>query len=170
MRISDWSSDVCSSDLWGASALIEDAVRHDEGRLAKDGPLVVATGKHTGRSAKDKFIVQDDETRDTIWWGKTNVPMTPDHFAALKADFLAHLAERPRLYRQQLFGGSQPEHRVAVQVVTEYAWHSQFIRTLLCRPTAAELADFAAEYTIVDLTRFREIGRASCRERGGQYV
>ncbi|MGQ2932177.1 MAG: phosphoenolpyruvate carboxykinase (ATP), partial [Sphingopyxis sp.] len=80
----------------------------------------------TGRSAKDKFIVQDDETRDTIWWGKTNVPMTPDHFAALKADFFAHLADRPRLFRQQLFGGSQPEHRVAVQVVTEFAWHSQF--------------------------------------------
>src|SRR3546814_16063327 len=81
--------------------------------------------------------------------------MTPDHVAALKADFLAHLAERPRLYRQQLFGGSQPEHRVAVQVVTEYAWHSQFIRTLLCRPTAAELAAFAAEYTIIDLPSFR---------------
>ncbi|MBB6426024.1 phosphoenolpyruvate carboxykinase [Sphingopyxis sp. JAI128] len=139
----------------GASALIEDAVRHDEGLLAKDGPLVVATGKHTGRSAKDKFIVQDDETQDTIWWGKTNVPMTPDRFAALKADFFAHLAERPRLYRQQLFGGSQPEHRVAVQVITEFAWHSQFIRTLLCRPTPAELASFAAEYTIVDLPSFR---------------
>src|SRR3546814_4455506 len=139
----------------GTSALIEDAVRHDEGRLAKDGPLVVATGRHTGRSAKDKFIVQDAETADTIWWGKTNVPMTPDHFAALKADFLAHLADRPRLYRQQLFGGSQAEHRVAVQVVTEYAWHSQFIRTLLCRPTAAELAAFAAEYTIIDLPSFR---------------
>lgn len=81
--------------------------------------------------------------------------MTPEHFAALKADFLAHLAERPRLYRQQLFGGSQPEHRVGVQVITEFAWHSQFIRTLLCRPTAAELAAFAAEYTIIDLPSFR---------------
>ncbi|HJS12325.1 phosphoenolpyruvate carboxykinase (ATP), partial [Sphingopyxis sp.] len=90
------------AENWGTSALIEDAVRHNEGRLAKDGPLVVQTGKHTGRSAKDKFIVQDAETADTIWWGKTNVPMTPNHFAALKADFLAHLAERPRLYRQQL--------------------------------------------------------------------
>ncbi|BBB09831.1 phosphoenolpyruvate carboxykinase [Sphingopyxis sp. EG6] len=143
------------AENWGTSALIEDAVRHGEGLLAKDGPLVVATGKHTGRSAKDKFIVQDDKTRDTIWWGKTNVAMTPDHFAALKADFFAHLAERPRLYRQQLFGGSQREHRVGVQVVTEFAWHSQFIRTLLCRPTTEELASFAAEYTIIDLPSFR---------------
>ena len=143
------------AENWGTAQLVEEAIRHGEGLLAKDGPLVVATGKHTGRSAKDKFIVQDGETADTIWWGKTNVAMTPEHFAALKADFFAHLAARDRLYRQQLFGGSQPEHRVAVQVVTEYAWHSQFIRTLLCRPTDAELAAFAAEYTIVDLPSFR---------------
>jgi len=143
------------AENWGTARLVEDALRHGEGLLAKDGPLVVETGKHTGRSAKDKFIVQDGETRDTIWWGKTNVAMTPDHFAALKADFLAHLAGRERLYRQQLFGGSQPEHRVQVQVVTELAWHSQFIRTLLVRPTDAELAAFAAEYTIIDLPSFR---------------
>ncbi len=90
----------------GTSALIEDAIRHGEGLLAKDGPLVVETGKHTGRSAKDKFIVQDAETADTIWWGKTNVPMTPDHFAALKADFFAHLAARPRLLRSAVRGRS----------------------------------------------------------------
>ncbi|MGB7412278.1 MAG: phosphoenolpyruvate carboxykinase [Sphingopyxis granuli] len=143
------------ADNWGTARLVEDAVRHGEGLLAKDGPLVVATGKHTGRSAKDKFIVQDDETRDTIWWGKTNVAMTPDHFAALKADFLAHLAASDRLYRQQLFGGSQPEYRVGVQVLTEYAWHSQFIRTLLCRPTADELAAFQTDYTVIDLPSFR---------------
>ncbi|AMG76139.1 MULTISPECIES: phosphoenolpyruvate carboxykinase [Sphingopyxis] len=143
------------ADNWGTARLVEDAVRHGEGLLAKDGPLVVATGKHTGRSAKDKFIVQDDETRDTIWWGKTNVAMTPDHFAALKADFLAHLAASGRLYRQQLFGGSQPEYRVGVQVLTEYAWHSQFIRTLLCRPTADELAAFQTDYTVIDLPSFR---------------
>ena len=94
------------AENWGTAQLVEDAIRHGEGLLAKDGPIVVATGKHTGRSAKDKFIVQDAETADTIWWGKTNVPMTPDHFAALKADFFAHLASRDRVYRQQLFGGS----------------------------------------------------------------
>src|SRR3546814_18066036 len=96
----------------GTSALIEDAVRHDEGRLAKDGPLVVATGRHTGRSAKDKFIVQDAETADTIWWGTTNVPMTPDHFAASQAAFLAHPPARPPLYRQQLFRGAQAAKRL----------------------------------------------------------
>src|SRR3546814_2424506 len=81
--------------------------------------------------------------------------MTPADFAALKEDFFAHLASRDRLYRQQLFGGSQPEYRVGVQLLTEYAWHSQFVRTLLCRPSADELAAFESEYTIIDLPSFR---------------
>ena len=76
----------------GTAPLVEAAIRNGEGMLAKDGPLVVATGKHTGRSAKDKFIVRDAETENNVWWGKTNAPMTPEHFAALKADFLAALA------------------------------------------------------------------------------
>lgn len=135
--------------------LVEHAVRRGEGRLAKDGPLVVETGKHTGRSAKDKFIVRDAETEDTVWWGSTNVGMTPEHFAALKADFLTHLGTKDTLFVQDLYGGSQPEHRVTVRVVNEYAWHSQFIRTLLVRPEAHELKEFAAEYTIIDLPSFR---------------
>src|SRR3546814_10740194 len=78
-RTVETQADVAEN--WGTARLVEDAVRHGEGLLAKDGPLVVATGKHTGRSARDKFIVQDAETADTIWWGKTNVTMTPAHFA-----------------------------------------------------------------------------------------
>jgi phosphoenolpyruvate carboxykinase (ATP) len=139
----------------GTAALAEQAIINGEGRLAKDGPLVVETGKHTGRSAKDKFIVRDAETESTVWWGKVNVPMTPEHFAALKADFFAALADKDRLYVADLFGGSQPEHRVNVRVVNELAWHNMFIRTLLVRPTAQELEGFAPEYTIIDLPSFR---------------
>lgn len=135
--------------------LVEHAVRRGEGRLAKDGPLVVATGKHTGRSAKDKFIVRDAETEGTVWWGDTNRGMTPEHFAALKADFLAHLGTKDTLFAQDLYGGSQPEHRVNVRVVNEFAWHSLFIRTLLVRPEAEALPGFQPEYTIIDLPSFR---------------
>ncbi len=135
--------------------LVEHAVRRNEGRLAKHGPLVVTTGKHTGRSAKDKFIVRDATTEDTVWWGSVNRGMDPAHFAALKADFLAELAQRETLFVQDLHGGSQPEHRVRVRVINEFAWHNLFIRTLLCRPDAAELADFVPEYTIIDLPSFR---------------
>ncbi|MEO6041044.1 MAG: phosphoenolpyruvate carboxykinase [Croceibacterium sp.] len=140
---------------FGTAALVEEAVRNGEGALAAHGPLVVKTGLHTGRSAKDKFIVRDAETENTVWWGKTNVPMTPEHFAALKADFMAALADKPTLYVADLFGGSQPEHRVNVRVINELAWHNLFIRTLLVRPSAEQLAGFEPEYTIIDLPSFR---------------
>jgi len=148
----------------GTAPLVEHAVRNGEGLLAKDGPFVVATGKHTGRSAKDKFIVRDAETEHTVWWGKTNAPMTPDHFAALKADFLNALAQRDTVYVADLFGGSQPEHRVNVRVINELAWHNLFIRTLLVRPDADQLAGFVPEYTIIDLPGFRaDPARHGCR-------
>jgi phosphoenolpyruvate carboxykinase (ATP) len=139
----------------GTEALIEAALANGEGRLAKHGALVVETGQHTGRAAKDKFIVRDATTEDTVHWGKVNVPMTPDHFAALKADFLAALKDKGTLYVADLFGGSQPEYRVNVRVVSELAWHNLFIRTLLVRPTEQELEGFAPEYTIIDLPSFR---------------
>jgi phosphoenolpyruvate carboxykinase (ATP) len=138
----------------GTARLVEEAVKRGEGLLAKDGPLVVKTGKHTGRSAKDKFIVRDAETESTIWWDN-NAAMSPAHFAALKADFLAALAEKKDLFVQDLYGGSQPEHRVRVRVINELAWHNQFIRTLLVRPEESELAGFEPEFTIIDLPSFR---------------
>ena len=148
----------------GTAPLVEHAIRSGEGVLSADGPLVVETGKHTGRSAKDKFFVRDAETENTVWWGKTNVAMTPEQFAALKADFLAAMGAKDKLYVADLFGGSQADHRVNVRVVTEFAWHSLFVRTLLVRPSAAELATFAPEYTIIDLPSFRaDPARHGCR-------
>lgn len=148
----------------GTAPLVEAALANGEGILAKDGPLVVKTGAHTGRSAKDKFIVRDSETEDSIWWGKTNVAMTPAHFAALKEDFVAALGGKDKLYVADLFGGSQPEHRVNVRVINEFAWHNLFIRTLLVRPTADELTGFVPEYTIIDLPSFRaDPERHGCR-------
>ncbi|MBB3033320.1 phosphoenolpyruvate carboxykinase [Alteriqipengyuania lutimaris] len=137
-----------------SAQLTEHALANNEGRKAKHGPLVVETGKHTGRSAKDKFIVRDTETENTVWWDN-NASMTPDHFAALKEDFLAAVGEKDTLYVADLFGGSQPEYRVKVRVINELAWHNQFIRTMLVRPSADELESFVPEYTIIDLPSFR---------------
>ncbi|MES2495116.1 MAG: phosphoenolpyruvate carboxykinase [Pseudomonadota bacterium] len=150
----------------GTAPLVEHAVQRGEGLLSKDGPFVVKTGAHTGRSANDKFIVRDSETENTVWWGKTNKGMTPEHFAALKADFLAHLETKETLFVQDLFGGSQPAHRVNVRVINELAWHNLFIRTLLVRPEAAELAEFLPEYTIIDLPSFvADPERHGCRSQ-----
>ncbi|WP_238940938.1 phosphoenolpyruvate carboxykinase [Sphingomonas beigongshangi] len=144
--------------------LVEAAVARGEGKLSADGPLVVETGAHTGRSAQDKFIVRDAETDATVWWGKTNKGMTPEAFAALKADFLTALRDKENLFVQDLYGGSQPEHRVRVRVINELAWHNLFIRTMLVRPEEHELKGFEPEYTIIDLPSFRaDPARHGCR-------
>ncbi|MFS0770987.1 phosphoenolpyruvate carboxykinase [Sphingomonas sp. 1P08PE] len=144
--------------------LTETAVARGEGKLSADGPLVVETGQHTGRSAQDKFIVEDAETARTIWWGKSNKAMSPEQFAALKADFLHALRDKEDLFVQDLYGGSQPEHRVSVRVINELAWHNLFIRTMLVRPEEHELRGFRPEYTIIDLPSFRaDPARHGCR-------
>jgi|TARA_R100000501_G_scaffold10060_1_gene19781 phosphoenolpyruvate carboxykinase (ATP) len=134
--------------------LVEASVARSEGQLSKHGALVVETGDRTGRSAKDKFTVKDSETDGNVWFNDGNKPMDPAHFAALKEDFLEALAEKDTLFVQDLYGGSQPEHRVRVRVINELAWHNLFIRTLLCRPEREELAGFEPEFTIIDLPTF----------------
>ena len=147
----------------GTGPLVELAVQRGEGLLSEHGALVVKTGKHTGRSANDKFIVRDAATESTIWWDK-NKSITPAQFAAIKADFEAALKGKADLFVQDLYGGSQPEHRVKVRVITEFAWHSLFIRTLLVRPELADLAAFIPEYTIIDLPSFKaDPARHGCR-------
>ncbi|MFM6933217.1 MAG: phosphoenolpyruvate carboxykinase [Novosphingobium sp.] len=139
----------------GTAPLVEHALQRGEGRLTKDGALLVDTGKFTGRSVKDKFVVRDATTETAVNWGKINQPMTPENWANLKADFLTALKGQDELYVADLFGGSQPEYRVATRVITQMAWHSLFVRTLLVRPTADELAAFAPEYTIINLPSFK---------------
>ncbi|MBV9991437.1 MAG: phosphoenolpyruvate carboxykinase [Alphaproteobacteria bacterium] len=140
---------------WNLSVpeLTEESIRRGEGHLSKDGPLVVLTGQHTGRSANDKFVVRDAETEDKVWWDN-NKAMTPAQFDALHADMMK-FAEGRELFARDLFGGADLDHRLPVRVVTEYAWHSLFINQLLIRPTAEELKSFKPEFTIVDLPNFR---------------
>jgi phosphoenolpyruvate carboxykinase (ATP) len=148
----------------GTAPLVEHALKRGEGQLTKDGALLVDTGKFTGRSVKDKFVVRDETTENTINWGAINQPMSPEHFANLKADFLAELEGQQELFVADLFGGSQPEYRVNVRVINQMAWHNLFIRTLLVRPTADELAGFEPEYTIINLPSFKaDPERHGCR-------
>ncbi|MEO6360239.1 MAG: phosphoenolpyruvate carboxykinase [Sphingomicrobium sp.] len=156
----------CAEIFWNLTTapLVEHAVRRGEGLLAKDGPLVVKTGKHTGRSAQDRFVVRNGVSELSVWWGKTNQPMAVDAFDRLYADFVEALGKKEQLFVADLYGGSQPEHRVQVRVINELAWHNLFIRTLLVRPPATDLPDFVPEYTIIDLPSFRaDPQRHGCR-------
>jgi phosphoenolpyruvate carboxykinase (ATP) len=144
--------------------LVEQAVARGEGQLTKDGALLVDTGKFTGRSVKDKFVVRDGNTEETINWGAINQPMSTEHWAALKADFLDALKGQDELYAADLYGGSQPEYRVNVRVITQMAWHNLFVHTLLVRPQADELPGFVPEYTIINLPSFKaDPARHGCR-------
>src|SRR3954470_10220581 len=135
-----------------APALYEEAVRRGEGMVAANGPLVVRTGVHTGRSASDKFVGRDAASDSQVWWDN-NKAMSEAHFDALHTDMLAH-AEARELFAKDLFGGADLTHRISVRVVTEYAWQSLFVHQLLIRPTAEELKGFDPEFTIIDLPSF----------------
>ncbi|MEM6408561.1 MAG: phosphoenolpyruvate carboxykinase (ATP), partial [Pseudomonadota bacterium] len=143
-------------------ALIESALKAGEGTLGKGGAFLVTTGSHTGRSPKDKFVVQSDSVKDSIWWDN-NAPMTPDGFDALHADMLAHMKGRD-YYVQDLFGGADPSQRLDVRVVTELAWHGLFIRHMLRRPEASELETFVPEFTIINCPSFKaDPAKHGCR-------
>jgi len=136
------------------AALYEAAVRDGEGLIAAEGPLVVSTGTHTGRSPQDKFIVREPSSEAKIWWGDVNHPITEEHYDRLRSRLMAYLADR-RLYSQDMFIGAHPGHRRSLRVYTETAWASIFARNLFRRPTAADLADFAPNFTIIDVPSFQ---------------
>ncbi len=138
---------------FGAAELYEEALRRNEAKLTAHGALVAETGQHTGRSPKDKFVVRDAKTEDTVWWNN-NKAITPAQFDTLLADFLAHAADKD-LYVQDLVGGADTELSLPTRVITEFAWHSLFIRNLLIRPETEALASFLPKMTIIDLPSFR---------------
>ena len=133
--------------------LQQTSLERGEGVATDKGALLVTTGQHTGRSANDKFIVRDENTENTIWWDN-NKSITSGQFDVLHEDFIAHTKGR-ELFVQDLYGGADPEFRIKVRVITEFAWHSLFIRHLLRRPEIAELAEFVPEFTIIDLPSFK---------------
>ncbi|MDN2566209.1 phosphoenolpyruvate carboxykinase [Aquibium sp. A9E412] len=147
---------------FGESALYEEAIRRGEAQLSAHGALVARTGEHTGRSARDKFVVRDVDTEDQVWWDN-NRAMPRAAFDRLFEDFLAHAADRD-LFVQDLVGGADAGHALPTRVVTEYAWHSLFIRNLLIRPDGAGLRSFVPRMTVIDLPSFRaDPERHGCR-------
>ncbi|MPY65696.1 phosphoenolpyruvate carboxykinase (ATP) [Deinococcus sp. SDU3-2] len=137
----------------GVDELYAAAIRLGEGVQAATGPLTVRTNK-TGRSPKDRFIVEDDLTRDAVWWGGFNTPTTPEVFDRLLEKMTAY-AEGRELFVQDVFAGTDPEYRLPVRAVTEMAYHSLFVRNMFVRPTPQEREGFEAQWTILNLPSFK---------------
>jgi len=143
-------------------ALVEAALKRDEGTLGKGGAFLVTTGKFTGRSPKDKHIVKTDSVADKIWW-ENNAEMSPECFDLLYADMLEHMKGRD-YFVEDLVGGADPEYAINVRMVTELAWHGLFIRHLLRRPTREALDSFIADFTIINCPSFKaDPARHGCR-------
>jgi phosphoenolpyruvate carboxykinase (ATP) len=119
------------------SMLYTHGLRRGGARLAEGGPLVVDTGKHTGRSPKDRFVVREPGSEARIWWGEVNRPIAEESFEGLREKLVAHLDEGD-VYVVDAFAGADPAHRIGVRVVTDSAWHALFAKTLFIEPTEAE--------------------------------
>ncbi|HET7676567.1 MAG TPA: phosphoenolpyruvate carboxykinase (ATP) [Candidatus Limnocylindrales bacterium] len=136
------------------AALYEEAVRRGEGVIAAEGPLVVRTGKHTGRSPRDKFLVEEPTSAGNIWWGEINQSISEERYERLRARILDHLAGQD-LFAQDCYVGAHPDHRRSLRVYTETAWASLFADNLFIRPGRADLAGFKPNFTIINAPSFR---------------
>jgi phosphoenolpyruvate carboxykinase (ATP) len=132
------------------AALYEHAIRRGEANLVATGALTAATGRHTGRSPKDKFFVQEPTSQEAIWWHPGNQAIGSDTFDGLLKRVDEFCASH-EVFAQDVFACADPRYRLRVRVITEMAWHSLFARNLFIRPTADELLEFEPDFTVVSL-------------------
>jgi phosphoenolpyruvate carboxykinase (ATP) len=137
-----------------APALYEEAIRNGEGVIAAEGPLITRTGHHTGRSPKDKVVVDEPSSHDDVWWGEVNRPLSEAHFASLEARLIDHLRGK-QVYVRNGYVGADPAYRRSLRVISEYAWHNLFAQHLFLRPQPGDLASFVPDFTVVDIPSFQ---------------
>src|SRR5581483_8991276 len=150
------------------SLLYEHAVQRGDGRIAEGGPLVVDTGKHTGRSPKDKFVVREPGSEDRIWWQGNN-EIDDEHFEGLREKVVSHIEQQDVVYVVDAYAGADPKHRIAVRVVTNHPYHALFAKTLFIDPTDAELESFSPEALVLHAPEV-EADPAVDATRSGTFV
>jgi phosphoenolpyruvate carboxykinase (ATP) len=145
-----------SNVYWNLTApeLYEEIARRGEAVFSRDGALLVDTGEHTGRAAKDKAIVREPSSENHVFWGEVNKEFSPEKFNALRDRMMAHTAGRD-LFVQDTFAGADPRYRLPVRIVTELAWHSLFARTMFINPEESAREDHLPEFTIVNVPSFK---------------
>ena len=132
------------------AALVGEALRRGESTLSDKGALVALTGKRTGRSPKDKYVVREPGSEKDVHWGDVNVALDPAKFDALRKRMLAKIQTQD-LFVQDLYAGADPKNRLNVRMVTEFAWHSLFVRQLFIRPDAEAAASHKPDFTVIDV-------------------
>ena len=136
-------------------ALYEEAVFRREGQTAQSGPLIVRTGKHTARSANDKFIVREPGSEDHVWWSEYNRPYDPEKFNDLYNRVQGYLQGRD-VFVQDGYAGADPNFRLPIRIVTELAWHSLFARNMFLLPETNEIyRRHVPEFTVICVPGFK---------------
>ena len=136
------------------SELIEDSIISGDGVLADSGALAIDTGEFTGRSPKDKFVVFDDTTKDSVWWGDVNNRFEAEKFESLYNRMTAYLAGK-EIYVRDAYACANPEYRINIRVVNEYPWSNLFAYNLFLRPNSDELKNFKHEWLILNVPGFK---------------
>jgi phosphoenolpyruvate carboxykinase (ATP) len=122
--------------------LYQECILHDKGMITSAGAMATLSGKKTGRSPKDKRIVDQTSVHNDVWWGKVNMPISDDSFGKLRDLAIDFLDNAPRLFVVDGFAGWDPDHRLKIRIICSRPYHALFMHNMLIRPTAAELADF----------------------------
>lgn len=135
--------------------LVEKATTRGEAILTADGAVSAQTGKYTGRSPKDRYIVEEASSKEKIDWGTVNRPISSEIFDSLYTKVVNYLKEKDEVFVFKGFAGADQASRLSIQVVNEYAWHNLFVHQLFIRPTEEELAEHHAQFTIVSAPTFK---------------
>lgn len=142
--------------FWNLSPaeLVEDTVINGQGMLTDTGAITVETGEFTGRSPKDRFVVCDDKTENSVWWGDVNIKFSPEKFEHLYQRMKAYLTEKD-MYVRDAYACADQDFRMNIRVVTEHPWSNLFCYNMFLRPTEAEIEDFLPEWHIICAPGFK---------------
>ena len=135
------------------SELIEETLKNNEGVLTSTGSLMCDTGKFTGRSPKDRFIVEDEKTKDSVWWGNINIPFSEENFDKLYQKMVKFVEDK-KVYVREAYAGADKTHRLRVRVINTMAWHNLFAYNMFLRPEEYKLKEFEPNFTILCVPEF----------------
>ncbi len=138
------------------------------GKETANGTLAINTGKFTGRSPKDRFLVKDDYTADKVWWGKTNKPISPENFDILQSEIEKYLSGK-EIFVRDGYVCADPKYRMNVRTVTEYPWSNMFIYNMFLRPDPSELEDFQEEWLVLCAPGYEAPDPAAVGIRQGNF-
>ena len=134
--------------------LIEDTLKSGEGVLTSTGALMCDTGKFTGRSPKDRFVVKDAKTEDSVWWGNINIPFSEENFDKLYQKMVKFVEDK-KVYVREAYAGADKTHRLRVRAINTMAWHNLFAYNMFLRPEAYKVKEFDPNFTILCVPEFQ---------------